>query len=283
MRTSRRLSRGNPRGLALPRALAGGEAGYTVAELLVAAFLATFVLTVVFAAVRVQGRGAALQSGVADTQLTARGAGELLTEDLRMAGYGMLGVAPEANVPPLEVSVAGGVLTMRLRANFADVSTSLAAAAAAGATSVTVAPPANGGVFQVGNLVLVDSGLSSEVKTITSVGASGLNVTIGLSSALAFAYPIGPEVTQIEVVTYTYGSSVLRRNGQVVADNAPTVNFRFVDYEGNVAAAPGESVRSVILNLVAQQPTKLPDNPTAASSVVTEANLRNLAFRFTLS
>lgn len=283
MKTSWRLSRGSRCGLASPRALARDEAGYTVAELIVAAFLATFVLTVVFAAVRVQGRGAALQSGVADTQLTARGAGELLTEDLRMAGYGMLGVAPEAGVAPLEVSVAGGVLTLRLRANFSDVSASLAAAAAAGATSVTVAPPANGGVFQVGNLVLVDSGLSSEVKTITSVGASGLNTTIGLSSALAFAYPIGPEVTQIEVVTYTYGSSVLRRNGQVVADNAPTVGFQFVDHDGNVSATPGANVRSVILNLIAQQPSKLPDNPTASSSVVTEANLRNLAFRFTLS
>ena len=53
----------------------GDEAGYTIAELVVAAFMATFVLTVVFAAVRVQGRGAAMQSGVADTQVTARGAG----------------------------------------------------------------------------------------------------------------------------------------------------------------------------------------------------------------
>jgi Tfp pilus assembly protein PilW len=266
----------------LRRAIAG-EAGYTIAELIVAAFLATFVLTVVFAAVRVQGRGAALQTGVADTQLTARGAGELLTEDLRMAGYGMLGVAPEEDLPPLEVTVTGGVVTMRLRANFSDVSTSLAAAAAAGSSSLTVTPPTNGGVFQVGNLVLVDSGLSSEVKTITSVGTSGGNITVGLSSALDHAYPIGPEVTQIEVVTYTYGSSILRRNGQVVADNASTVGFQFVDHVGNVTADPGENVRSVILNLVALQPSKLPDNPTASSSVVTEANLRNLAFRFSLS
>jgi hypothetical protein len=69
----------------------------------------------------------------------------------------------------------------------------------------------------------------------------------------------------------------------VVADNAPTVSFQFVDHMGNVAATPGENVRSVVLNLIAQQPTKLPDNPTVASSVVTEANLRNLAFRFKLS
>jgi hypothetical protein len=261
----------------------GGEAGYTIAELIVAAFMATFVLTVVFAAVRVQGRGAALQSGVADTQLTARGAGDLLTEDLRMAGYGMLGVSPADNLPPMALSVAGGVTTLTLRANFADVSASLATSAAAGTTTVTVTPPPNGGVFVVGNRVLVDSGLASEVKTIASVGANGPNLDIGLSGPLANSYPIGPEVTQIEDVAYTYDGVILRRNGEVVADNAQTVAFQFVDQEGTVAAVPGDNVRSVTLNVVARQPTKLPDNPTASSSVATEANLRNLAFRFKLS
>jgi Tfp pilus assembly protein PilW len=258
------------------------EAGYTIAELVVAAFMATFVLTVVFAAVRVQGRGAAMQSGVADTQVTARGAGELLTEDLRMAGYGMLGVAPEAGVPPLEVDVVGGTTTLTLRGNYSDVSTTLAAAAPAGASSLIATPPTKG-AFMVGNLVLVDSGLHSEVKTITSVGTSGGNVEIGFGGTLAHSYPVGPEVTQLEVVVYTHNGALLRRNGQVVADDASTFSLRYVDQDGIETPTPGTSVRSVILSLVARQPSKLPDNPTASSSVTTEANLRNLAFRFSLS
>ncbi|HZR82080.1 MAG TPA: hypothetical protein VFD92_13370 [Candidatus Binatia bacterium] len=265
--------------------LLASEAGYTIAELLVAAFMATFVLTVVFAAVRVQGRGAAMQSGVADTQVTARGAGELLSEDLRMAGYGMLGVAPTENVPPLQVTVAGGVTTLTLRGNYSDVSTTLVTAAAAGVSTITVARPTNGATFQAGNLVLVDSGLNSEVKTIASVAANGLNnLDIGLGpTPLAHAYPIGPDVTQIEVVTYTYDGTLLRRNGQVVADNASTFSMQYVDQAGVVTPTPGTDVRSVILSLVARQPTKLPGNPDATSSVTTEANLRNLAFRFSLS
>lgn len=254
-----------------------------MAELLVAAFMATFVLSVVFAAVRVQGRGAAMQSGVADAQLTARGAGELLTEDLRMAGYGMLGVAPEANVSALAVAQAGGVTTITMRGNYSDVATTLAVAAAVGVSTITVTPPPNGLAFKVGNLVVVDSGLASEVKTITNIGTNGGNLTIDLSSALVNSFPIGPEVTQLEVVTYTYDGTLLRRNGQVVADNASTFQLQYIDQTGAVTATPGPNVRSVVLSLVAQQPTKLPDNPRASSSMSTEANLRNLAFRFSLS
>jgi hypothetical protein len=207
-----------------------------------------------------------------------------------MAGYGMLGVAPQANVPPLSVSVDGNVTTLTLRGNYSDVSTTLAAAATAGATSVIAVPPANGKTFVVGNLLLVDSGLGSEVKRITSVGSSGGNVEIGFAgvnggpAALANSYPIGPDVTQIEVVTYQYTSTtrVLRRNDQVVADDATTFTLRYVDQAGTETPTPGDNVRSVKLDLVARQPTKLPDNPAASSSVRTEANLRNLAFRFSL-
>jgi hypothetical protein len=68
-----------------------------------------------------------------------------------------------------------------------------------------------------------------------------------------------------------------------MADNASTFQLQYIDQDGNITANPGTNVRSVILTLQAAQPTKLPDNPTARSSVSTEANLRNLAFRFTVS
>ncbi len=269
--------------MSLRGSILADQAGYTIAELIVAASIALFVLGVVFAAVRVQGRSAAMQSGVADVQATSRGMGDLLVQDLRMAGYGMLGVSPTAGVPPLTIAQTGGVTTLTLRGNYSDVWANLAVAAPAGASSLTITPPASGKSFQVGNLVLVDSGLSSEVKTIASVGSSSGNVQIGLDDALDHAYPVGPEVTQIEVVTYTWNGTILRRNGQVLADNATTFQLQFVDQNGVVTPTPGDEVRSVLVDLVAAQPSKLPDNPTASSSLSTEANLRNLAFRFSLS
>ena len=56
-----------------------------------------------------------------------------------------------------------------------------------------------------------------------------------------------------------------------------------VEEGGTGRSALGDNVRSVVVNVVARQPTKLADNPTAQSSASIEANLRNLAFRFTLS
>lgn len=260
----------------------------TIMELLVGAGISLFVIGTVFSAVRVQGRSAAYQTGMADAQLTGRGAGELLLQDLRMAGFGMLGISPDdaEDFPPLEVDVDGGVTTLTLRGAFNNVTTTLAGSAAAGASTLNANPPAMG-TFEAGNLVLVDSGLSSEVFTIASVGGSGGTITIGLDGQLQNAYPLGPFVTQLEVVEYTYGAEAgamfLRRNGQVVGENVPTFQLQYVDEGGTVSATPGDTVRSVTINFEAAQAASVPGNTTAKSRVATEANMRNLAFRFSLS
>src|SRR5690606_303771 len=140
-----------------------------------------FVVGTVFAAVRVQGRSAAFQTGLADAQLTSRGAGELLLQDLRMAGFGMLGLSPAdaANHPPVSVTTSGGWTTLTLRGAFSNVTTTVATAINAGTSTISVTPPAMGS-FEPNNFVLVDSGLASEIRRITSVGSSGGNVTLGL-------------------------------------------------------------------------------------------------------
>jgi len=264
------------------------ESGMTIMELLVGAGISLFVVGTVFSAVRVQGRSAAFQTGMADAQITSRGAGELLLQDMRMAGFGMLGASPEdsENNPPLEVDASGGVTTLTLRGAFTNVTTTLAGAASAGQTTLSCNPPASG-AFAVGNLVLIDSGLSSEIFTIASVGTNAGLIQLGLSGQLQNAYPLGPFVTQIEVVTYTYGAeagkNVLRRNGQVVADDVPVFQVQYIDDAGAVTATPGDTVRSVTINFETAEPSPLPGSRTAKSRVSTEANLRNLAFRFSVS
>jgi len=264
------------------------ESGMTIMELMVGAGLALFVIGSVFSVVRAQGRSAAYQTGMADAQLTGRGAGELLLQDLRMAGFGMLGVSPDdaEDFPPLEVDVDGGVTSIVLRGAFGNVTTTLAGSASKGAATLNVNPPAMG-AFEAGNLVLVDSGLSAEVFTITGVGSSSGTFQLALDGTLKNDYPLGPFVTQLEVVTYTYGAEgggmFLRRNGQVVAENVPSFDLRYVDEDGNVTDDPGDRVRSVVLDFEAAQVGTLPGSTTAKSKVETEANMRNLAFRFSLS
>ena len=258
------------------------ESGLTIAELLMAAFIGLVVLGASWGAVAVQGRSAIYQAGLADAQATGRGAGTILLQDLRMAGYGMLGVSPDEDLPPMEFEESGGVTTLTLRGAFNNVETTLKVGATAGSTSLTVNPPAEGS-FQTGEKVLVDSGLDSEVKEITSVSTVGGDLTIGLDSALEHQYPVGPNVIQIEQVVYTWDGEILDRNDQVVADNATEFDLTFVDQDGNLTASPGDDLRSVILDVVAADPAPLPGGNVAQSTVETEVNVRNLTFRFDLS
>lgn len=269
-----------PRGVGPGSRFLRGEEGNTIAELLAASFLSLLVLSVVFGAVRAQGRSAAIQSGAADAHLTIRGASEILLSDLRMAGFGMLAVPPASDLPPIEVTRASGTTTLVLRGNFSNATAALAQAAAVGASQLVVTPTAGSGSFKSGNRLVVDSGLASEVRTITGVSASGSNLTLSLDTPLARSYPIGPDVAQIESVTYALASGVLRRAGQVLADDVTSFDLSFIDQAGTPSASPGTSPRSAVLNLGARQAAPAADAPKVASSVSIEAHLRNLAMRW---
>ena len=260
----------------------GSERGLTIAELLMAAFIGLTVLGASWGAVAVQGRSAVYQTGLADAQATGRGAGTILLQDLRMAGFGMLGVSPDDDLPPLEFAESGGVTTITLRGAFSNIQTTLAIGAPAGSSTITVTPPANGASFVTGEKVLVDSGLDSEVKVITSVSPASGNIDLGLDSALDHQYPVGPNVTQIEEVVYEWDGDLLERNDQVVADSASEFAMQFVDQDGAITNSPGDDLRSVLLELTADDPAPLPESPVAQSRVETEVNVRNLTFRFDL-
>ena len=257
-----------------------GEAGNTIAEVLAASFLSLLVLSVVFGAVRSQGRSAAMQSGAADAHLTIRGASEILLSDLRMTGFGMLAVPPASGLPPIEVTRGSGTTSLVLRGNFSNATAALAQAAAVGATQLVVTPPAGSGAFKAGNRVVIDSGLASEVKVVTGVSASGSNVVLSLGSPLSRSFPIGPDVAQVESVAYEWTGGVLRRSGQVLADDVTSFDLLFIDQAGSQAVDPGTSPRSVVLSLGARQSAPSPEAPKVASSISVEAHLRNLAMRW---
>ena len=101
-----------------------------------------------------------------------------------------------------------------------------------------------------------------------------------LVTPLAPSYPIGPDVTQIESTTYALSGGVLRRAGQVLADDVTGFDLVFIDQAGTQSSTPGTSPRSVVLNLSARQAAPSVDTPKVASSVSIEAHLRNLAMRW---
>jgi prepilin-type N-terminal cleavage/methylation domain-containing protein len=258
-----------------------GQTGFTVIELLVAIALGGVVLGSTVGAISAQGRSAALQQGLADAQLTSRGIAELFQQDLRMSGYGMLGVSPDEDVDPLEYSQVGVKETVTLRGAYANIQTTLKQGAIAGSTNIIVDDPATG-VFVTGEMILIDSGMNSEIRTITATTSVSGDLTIGLDAPLQYQYPVGPNVTQLEVVTWELDGTMLRRNGAVIADNVGSMDLEYIDHLGNIAVIPGDDLRSVLIDLRTAEPTTLPGSPEASSQLKTEVNVRNLAFRFTL-
>ncbi len=261
-----------------PSVLSIGEGGFTLIEMLVSAAIGLIVLGVMFGAVAVQGRSAASQLGLADAQQTGRNLGELLRQDMRLAGYGMLGVPKAANLPPLAYSTTGATSSLVLRGAFSNAVTTLALAAAAGSRTLVVAPPAEGS-FVVGERVLVDSGLYSEVHMISGVSASGGQLSLGMDAPLTRAYPSGPSVTQIEDVTYSLTGGLLMRNAMVLADEVESVNLDFVGQDGTTTDFPGDDLRGIVLDLMVAQPDALPDSEPSHTRLRTEVQVRNLAFR----
>jgi hypothetical protein len=193
----------------------------------------------------------------------------------------MLGVSKEAAVPPIEVTSVGAVTTITLRGAYTGTQTTITASTPAGSSSITVLPPAEG-AFRTNELVVIDSGLNSEIKTISSVTSAGPNLVLGLSSALEFQYPLGPNVTQVEEVEYTFDGAIVRRNDEVLVDATSNFDLQYVDQNGNVTSEPGDDLRSVVLDLEAVQSSNLPGNQYAHAAIDTEVNVRNLAFRVTI-
>ena len=107
-----------------------------------------------------------------------------------------------------------------------------------------------------------------------------------LDGQLQNDYPLGPFVTQLEQVIYTYGPrrhdvpAPQRPGGR---ENVPPSSCQYVDEDGTVSATPGGHRALGDARLRGRAGGDLPGNPSAISQVITEANMRNLAFRFSLS
>ena len=181
------------------------QKGYTLIELVVGVAL----MGLIFAAVTqlfqisltVQARGNTTEEALsqARTPITQ------LVHDLQQAGAGF--------ATPTGVFTQATATSFTLFGDLDDLETTLAAAAATGATSLLVASTSG---LAVGKTLLVSDGPVRENLTIT--GISGTTVTA--SSALVNSYPVGSVVRSVETVTYTLASRTLSRSQDGGASNA---------------------------------------------------------------
>jgi len=254
-----------------------GEQGFSLIEMIVAIAIGGTILGSMVGAMTAQGRSASYQQGLADAQLTSRAIGYLFQQDVRMAGYGMLGVGADTGLSALAYETQNGRQELTLRGAFGDIRGKLMASVSSGSSTIEVPPSPD---FGVGEVVLIDSGMSSEMGVISALQIVGGALQIQLETALEHQYPMGTKVIEIEEVLWVLDNGVFQRNGSVMCDNLRELQIDFIAEDGEITAVPSPDLRAVQISLRSAQATGLPDNPEASSIMQTEVNLRNLAFRY---
>ena len=183
------------------------EAGFSLVELLVTMAILGLMMAAVLGIYTVTQRSMLIATAAEDAQSVARSTLDRLLTDLRLinAGRGTPSGAILAGSSATSIVFLGDVDNDTLDAFGNDAT--LAAAAAAGAKTVTVSSATG---FSVNEWFSVANGATSETQLITGVAGTTLTLGAGLTNS----YPVGSIVRSVETVTYAWdpASGALCRN-----------------------------------------------------------------------
>ena len=196
MRQHHRRRRTEPvAGHGTPGRLAADHRGFTLMEVLIA--LSTFLIVLVAIYTSFSSSQATYAAGEqkADIQQTARIAMEMMSADLRLAGYGFpTGAGAVTVASPTDIS---------FWADLNNASTVIVADVAAASTTLSVQ---NATGIQVGNIIHLINGTVSEQRTVATVTVNPDPApdTITLTAATTNAYPWGSQVGRPRLIRYCW-------------------------------------------------------------------------------
>lgn len=257
--------------LTMMRETERGEKGFTLIELMVAMIIAMVIVAAAFTVLVTSNKATQINEQVADTQQNVRLAMELISQDIKLAGFNMIGaigacvvgtppqpapIVPLDNVPGGAVGTINDVgpdsvrlVVPSMTAGIAGGLPVLTAAANGNANLITLAAgditamTASGMVL--GSVVSIGGGHSSAV---TAIG--GTTLTLGTPTpslpAGAIAFPINTPVYLLQCVTYAVSTapatcggstSCLTRNGIPMVDGIEDLQLAY-GCDGCNTAAP---------------------------------------------
>lgn len=238
-----------------------GEKGFTLIELMVAMLIAMVIVAAAFTVLVTSNKATTANEQVADTQQNVRLAMELISQDIKLAGFNMtgaigacvVGTPPQpAPIVPLDNVPGGAVGTINdvgpdsvmlvvpsMTAGSAGGLPVLTAAANGGATLVTLAAAditaMTAAGMVLGSVVSIGGGHASPV---TAIG--GTTLTLGTPTPSiapgAIAFPIGTPVYLLQCVTYAISTapaicggstSCLTRNGIPMVDGIEDLQLAY--------------------------------------------------------
>ena len=216
----------------------GKRNGLTLIELLIALVLSSILIAALYRIFISQHKTYGIQDQVADMQQNARNAMGQMTREIRMAGYGgnILGVFVNINGFTNIITPANNSITVIL----ADQVGILKQNTMKGSNQLEVTNASKFNTDKKKYLCL--NGLNNYL--IQNV----ITDTITLTTSLSEDHVINEPVYLIKAITYSLGLSggklALRRNentgggAQPVAENIESLQFTYLDKNGNVTADP---------------------------------------------
>lgn len=242
------------------------EHGVTLIELMVGTVVALLVVAAAYALLTTSHKSTQANDQAVETQQNVRIAMDMLSRDIRHAGFGMTGPvgACTTAITPMDHTPAGadtGPDSIRL---VVPVGTSIAPAwsltnAVGGASSFSQITLPAGAVANMAT----EAGGSLTGASVTIAGVVTATVTSVSGNAINFAsipppaaFPAGMPVYLLQCVTYSIGTTVaacggtspcLLRNGVSVADGIEDMQFAY-GCDGCVAAVNGGVADRIIDN-----------------------------------
>ncbi len=256
--------------------------GFTVVELLVTTLVALVVMAAAYAIYVAQSKSYIAVDDQAQSLQSARVSLEQLTREMRMAGFGVVGIETVTDAKTDTITFRGDIDS--------DVSTVLASAAAAGATQLLVNLDDTKDTIEAGDYIFLHSGSTVEMVPVDAANPVDLSSEpdkIKLGRGLVNAFdPATTIVKSVETTTYAYnfGTQTLSKNGVATASNIANFSLRYLNENGTeLAPATMSSLtqdqRASVRRIEISLETRSALSEGRTKSYSTSVDLRNMGNR----
>ncbi len=191
--------------------------GYTLLEFLIAMTIATFATLVITKFFITEHRIYTVQEARAEMHQTLRGALNMFTHELILAGYGL--------PPGIEGITRFDNDEIEFRTNLRNVTSSLSSDAAANQNTLAVRA-GTGSSFEMGDLIIICGNIDTGKCEEHTLLKNGTNTSMTITPPLWTAFPTGSRIDLINTISYRYHKTkrelqrkIDRGNWEAVAEN----------------------------------------------------------------
>lgn len=202
------------------------EKGFTLIELLISMVVGLIVLGALVSTFIIQRRSYDVQEQVTEMLQNARAAMDMMSREIRMAGYQVVGTVI-TNQGSNSITFLGDIDS--------DIITTIDTNPAnSAATSISVNLDDSDDYVAESDYIYITDGTNTDfIQVDNSPGSpdpfsvSGEPDTINLSAGLTNSYSVGSLVQTVEEVTYDLSGTTLRRNSQPISENIESLVFTY--------------------------------------------------------